>query len=52
MTTMFNDAKKEIQADLIVKRIPGAMFDEVIYADDTICISKNEAALTNLLQLI
>ena len=38
MTTMFEDIKENIAGDLAWHRIPGAEFDEVMYADDTICI--------------
>lgn len=33
-------------------RVRGASFDEVLYADDTVCISESVAAMTRLLKLI
>ena len=43
MTVMFEDVKEEanLAIDLIKNRVPGADFDEVMYADDTICISQD-----------
>ena len=39
MTVLFQDIHEQIGAELIEHRIPGATFDEVLYADDTICIA-------------
>ena len=39
MTTMFHDVRQETDKYLENQRVPGADFDEVTYADDTICIS-------------
>ena len=44
MTTLFHDVHKNIDDTLSRGRVPGADFDEVTYADDTICISRNIAA--------
>ena len=37
---------------MIKHRIPGIDFDEVLYADDTICVSTNTAAMNRLLAAI
>ena len=39
MTVMFYDVHKTTRTKLVTNRQPGATFDEVMYADDTICIS-------------
>ena len=41
MTTMFDDIKEELVFDLARHRVPGANFDEVMYADDTMCVSED-----------
>ena len=41
MTVMFHDIKLEIQGTLSLHRIEGINVDEVMYADDTICISND-----------
>ena len=45
MTTLFHDVHEETDKLLKNNRVPGAEFDEVTYADDTICISTNTEAL-------
>ena len=45
MTTMFIDAKQDIKHTLIQQRVPGADFDEVMYADDTILVSESTKAM-------
>ena len=40
MTTLFHDVHQLMDDDLRKHRVPGAGFDEVAYADDTICISR------------
>ena len=45
MTTLFSDIHHEDKQNLIEHRVPGIMFDEVVYADDTICMSTNEKAM-------
>ena len=39
MAVLFQDIHEQIGAELIEHTIPGATLDEVLYADDTICIS-------------
>ncbi len=38
MTVMFHDIKLNLMGSMNIHRVPGAEFDEVLYADDTICI--------------
>ena len=40
MTTLFHDVHQKMDNELKEHRAPGADFDEVTYADDTICISR------------
>ena len=49
---MFHDVKQEIQGNLIKHRIPGADFDEVMYADDTICISEDTKTMNEFIENI
>ena len=39
MTAMFYDIQQESIRNLVEKRIPNTNFDEILYADDTICVS-------------
>ena len=50
MSVMF-DIKHDDKANalLMKTRPPGALFDEILYADDTICMSGNATALQALL---
>ena len=41
MTTMFIDVKDEILLNLAQRRVPGADFDEVMYAEDIILIRED-----------
>ena len=52
MTVMLHDIHHEFDGDLITSRIPGADFDEVTYADDTICISTDTMAMNKFLEAI
>ena len=52
MTTMFIDAKKDIQTKLCTQRVPGADFDEVMYADDTILISESTKTMNLFIKQI
>ena len=52
MTTMFHDIHTESVAKKMENRLPNTNFDEVLYADDTICISKNAKVLQKILGLI
>ena len=44
MTALFHDAHRETNEQLRDHRVPGADFDEVTYADDTICITRDTEA--------
>ena len=54
MTAMFHDihAQPDLQEQLRKNRIPGATFDEVLYADDTILVSESKVAIQKLLHAI
>ena len=52
MTVMSHDIHQELDGDLITHRIPGAEFDEVMYADDTICISTDTRTLNKFIAKI
>ena len=52
MTVLFHDIHKELDGELIKHRIPGANFDEVMYADDTICISTDTRTMNKFLASI
>ena len=52
MTIMIMDVKREIQGDPIKHRIPGAEFDEVMYADDTLCISEDTRTMNKFIKQI
>ena len=52
MTVMFNDIHQDDKQNLIKHRIQGTNYDEVLYADDTICVSTNTMALNKLLASI
>ena len=48
MTVMFADVKKEMRGLGLKYRINGAHFDEVLFADDTICLSTNTRAMNRM----
>ena len=52
MTTLFYDVHQKLDHKLIRNRIPGADFDEVTYADDTICISRCIATMNEFIKAI
>merc|ERR1711974_417900 len=52
MTAMFADIHKDDTIDAVRHRRQSITFDEVLYADDTICISSNSQALQRLLHAI
>jgi hypothetical protein len=52
MTVMFDDIHKDDKQNLIKHRMQGTNYDEVLYADDTICVSTNTMALNKLLASI
>ena len=49
MTVMFHDVHSLDSRDVTMKRIPGAEFDEVLYADDTICMSTDTRVINKTL---
>merc|ERR1712086_602211 len=52
MTTMFEDVKEHLQLNLAKHRVPGADFDEVMYADDTILISEDTKTMNEFVKQI
>ena len=53
MTVIFEDIHDgDQQMNLVKHRVAGATFDEVLYADDTICASKDTRAMNKLLAQI
>ena len=52
MTVIFDDIHKGDKAKMSKCRVGTANFDEVLFADDTICVSESAAALTRLLKAI
>ena len=49
MSVMFHDIHCNIGGDMIEDRIPGVNFEEVLYADDTICISSSTRKMNKLI---
>ena len=49
---MFNDIHEFDKLKLTKHRIIGTGVDEILFADDTICISESDKALTRLLHEI
>ena len=49
MTAIFNDVHTKLGAGMAKGRVPGADFDEVMYADDTICISTDTRWMNKML---
>ena len=52
MTVMFDDIKESLQHKLVVHRVLGANFDEVMYADDTICICQDTKTMNKYINKI
>ena len=53
MTMIFYDLyQNREQSGLEANRVVGTVFDEVLYADDTICVSESETAMNWLLYAI
>jgi hypothetical protein len=52
MTVMFTDIHEGDRQNLIRHRIVGTTYDEVLYADDTICISEDTRAMNKLIASI
>ena len=49
---MFADVKQEIQGAGNLYRVQGANFDEVLFADDTICITQDTKIMNRMLKAI
>ena len=52
MTIIFHDIQEKMPQQIIKDRVINANFDQVLFADDTICISENAESLTKRLHLI
>ena len=52
MTVMFHDVHEITRGNLIQHRTPGATFDEVMYAHDTICISPDTRTINKFIETI
>ena len=52
MTVLFADIYKKIGATLIKHRVPGTDYNEVLYADDTICITTDTKTMNTYLKEI
>ena len=52
MTCLFHDVHNNDKLNLRQQRVIGMEADEVLYADDTICISQDEECMNKLLQEI
>ena len=52
MTCLFADIHEEDHHDFIKNRVPNANFDEVLFADDTICFSQSPDELNHFLHRI
>ena len=50
MTVMFEDVHSKLDQQLSSNRTPGADFDEVTYADDTICSSTDSRTTNHFIQ--
>ena len=50
MTVMFADVHRALGRSTLEHRVLGADFDEVLYADDTICISEDSRTMNELLK--
>ena len=49
MTVMFHDIHHGDKHNLLQHRIEATTYDEVLYADDTICVSTDTKAMNKLL---
>ena len=52
MTVMFSDVKRELGGSIAQHRVTGATFDEVLFADDTICITRDTRTMNKMLKAI
>ena len=49
MTAIFHDVHDDLRCGMVSGRVPGTEFDEVMYADDTICISTDTREMNKML---
>jgi len=49
---MFEYIHMRLDGQMAIQRVPGTNFDEVVYADDTICIGTDTRKLNQLLKEI
>ena len=49
---MFEDVRSKLDEELSRNRTPGADFDEVAHADDTICFSTDSRTTSQFIQAI
>ncbi len=52
MTLLFHDVHEKDKIKTKSHRVGGANYDEILFADDTICMSGDAKALTRLLNKI
>ena len=52
MSVLFEDVKGRHELNTEADRIKGADFDEILFADDTICVSQDEETMNRLLGAI
>ena len=52
VTISLHDVHRETNEKLRRHRVPGAEFDEVTYADDTICITRDTGAMNEFVKNI
>ena len=52
MSVMFEDVHSKLDQKLSRNRTPGADFDEVTYADDTICFSTDSRTINQFIQAV
>lgn len=52
MTAMFHDVHKEDRPKTQKQRMVGLSSDEILYADDTTCVTKSVAAMNRLVREI
>ena len=52
LSVVFHDVNKDDHLNIERHRVDGALFDSILYADDTICASQNANSLTRMLHEI
>ena len=53
MTALFEDVHAKLNMDTVAKhRRPGAAYDDIRFADDTICISEDTKTMNKLIKSI